>query len=418
MVGRAISRASGRRSGISSRSSVTPVRARARARAAMPGAEWFPGAELSYAEHVFRGKRGRRGRDRARVGAAAARRRCPGASCATLTGGDRAPASRARRRAGRPRRRATCRTSPRRSPRSSPARRSARSGRRARRTSARARRRPVRADRAEGAARRRRLPLRRHGLRPPDTVAELQAEIPTLERPFVLPYLGARGELGGAAAPRRRARVRAAAVRPSALGALLVRHDRAAEGDRARPGRDPARAPEDAAPPRRRARRRPAVLVHDDRLDDVELPARRAAHRGGDRPLRRQPGDAGPGRALGSRRAAGHHLLRHERRLHRRVHEGGRRAARRARPLAAPQRRLDRLAALAGGLPLGLRARRRRHLALLDERRHRRLHRVRRRRPDAAGLRGRAAGAARSARRSRPSTRTATRSSTRSASSS
>jgi acetoacetyl-CoA synthetase len=26
-------------------------------RRSMPGAEWFPGAELSYAEHVFRGKR-------------------------------------------------------------------------------------------------------------------------------------------------------------------------------------------------------------------------------------------------------------------------------------------------------------------------------------------------------------------------
>ena len=43
--------------------------------------------------------------------------------------------------------------------------------------------------------------------------------------------------------PRRRARVRAAAVRPSALGALQLRHDRPAEGDRPRPGRDPARAP-------------------------------------------------------------------------------------------------------------------------------------------------------------------------------
>ena len=46
------------------------------------------------------------------------------------------------------------------------------------------------------------------------------------------------------------------------------------------------------------------------------------------------------------------------------------------------------------------------------------VHRVRRRRADAARLRGRAAGAARSARRSRRSTRTAGRSSTRSASSS
>ena len=31
-----------------------PVAERVLGRAAMPGAEWFPGAELNYAEHVFR----------------------------------------------------------------------------------------------------------------------------------------------------------------------------------------------------------------------------------------------------------------------------------------------------------------------------------------------------------------------------
>ena len=45
------------------------------------------------------------------------------------------------------------------------------------------------------------------------------------------------------------------------------------------------------------------------------------------------------------------------------------------------------------GFAVGLRPARRRHLAVLDQRRHRRLHRVRRRRADAAGLPGRAAGA-------------------------
>ncbi len=53
--------------------------------------------------------------------------------------------------------------------------------------------------------------------------------------------------------------------------------------------------------------------------------------------------------------------------------------------------RLDRLAALARVVPLGLRARRPRHLAVLDERRHRRLHGVRLGLPAAAGLRGRTA---------------------------
>ena len=50
------------------------------------------------------------------------------------------------------------------------------------------------------------------------------------------------------------------------------------------------------------------------------------------------------------------------------------------------RRRLHRLAALARGLRVGLRARRSRHLAVLDQRRHRRLHRVRGRRPAAARL--------------------------------
>ena len=45
--------------------------------------------------------------------------------------------------------------------------------------------------------------------------------------------------------------------------------------------------------------------------------------------------------------------------LHRRVHEGGRRAGAGARPERAAQRRLDRLAAVARGLPLGLRQARR-----------------------------------------------------------
>ena len=56
-------------------------------------------------------------------------------------------------------------------------------------------------------------------------------------------------------------------------------------------------------PPRRRPGGRPPVLVHDDRLDDVELPRRRPAHPRLDRALRRQPRPPGHGRALGPRRA-------------------------------------------------------------------------------------------------------------------
>ena len=64
------------------------------------------------------------------------------------------------------------------------------------------------------------------------------------------------------------------------------------------------------------------------------------------------------------------------------------------RDLSPPQGgRLDRLPPLPRGLRLGLRAARRRHLALLDQRRHRPLHRLRRRHAAAAGLPRRAAGA-------------------------
>ena len=47
--------------------------------------------------------------------------------------------------------------------------------------------------------------------------------------------------------------LRAGPVRPPALGPLLLRHHRAAEGDRPGPRRDPARAPEEAPPARRPA---------------------------------------------------------------------------------------------------------------------------------------------------------------------
>jgi hypothetical protein len=91
-----------------------------------------------------------------------------------------------------------------------------------------------------------------------------------------------------AAAARARgwfgARLRAGAVRSSIVGALFLWHDGAAEGDRARPWWDPARAAEEAAASGS-ARRRPHVLVHDDRVDDVELPRRLPAQRRGDRAL-------------------------------------------------------------------------------------------------------------------------------------
>ena len=143
-------------------------------------------------------------------------------------------------------------------------------------------RRPLQADRAARADRDRGLPLRRQGLRPPRPRARDRGGDPVARAHRARPV-----RLGRAALGARRARVRAAALRPPAVGALLVGHHRAAQGDRAGPGRHPARAPEEGEPALGPVRARPLLLVHDDRLDDVELPRRRAARRGGDRALRR-----------------------------------------------------------------------------------------------------------------------------------
>src|SRR5258708_17376246 len=69
----------------------------------------------------------------------------------------------------------------------------------------------------------------------------------------------------------RRYSLRATALRPSAVHPVLLGNDRRAEVHRARAGRDAAQAPVRAAAALRRAGRRPALLLHHARLDDVEL---------------------------------------------------------------------------------------------------------------------------------------------------
>ena len=212
---------------------------------------------------------------------------------------------------------------------------------------------------------------------------------------MLLSYLdGARRELDGAlgwaqllARGRGRgARVRAGALRPPAVGALLLRHDRPAQGDRARPRRHPARAAQEAPAPGP-APGRPHVLVHHDRLDDVELPRRLPALRRRDRAVRRQSRVPRPRRPVEPCRARRHDLHGRQRRPARELREG-RRAARRATTTSArcarsarPARRWRRRAS--GG---STSTSAERHLAVLDQRRHRRLHGVRRRLPAAAGL--------------------------------
>ncbi len=191
--------------------------------------------------------------------------------------------------------------------------------------------------------------------------------------------------LGRAARGARGARVRAGGLRPPALGALLVRHHRPAEGDRAGPRRHPARAPEEGASAHRPVAGRPLLLVHHHRLDDVELPGRRDALGRRDRALGRRARRA---RDVGLRPRGRGHDLRHQRRLHHGLHEGGSRAR------SAADRARDRLhgvAAAGGRLRVGLPALSGR-LALLDERRNRPLHGVRGRGARAARLRGRDPG--------------------------
>ena len=154
--------------------------------------------------------------------------------------------------------------------------------------------------------------------------------VPFLDAGGRRPGRSRRGPVRRAIAGRTRpaARVRAAALRPPALHPLLLGHDRRAEVHRARRRRHAAPAPEGAPAAHRRAARRARLLLHDLRLDDVELARRRARGRGDAGALRRL---AVPSRAPTcsgtwptSERVDG---LRHQRQVHRRLQEGRARAA-------------------------------------------------------------------------------------------
>ena len=270
--------------------------------ASMPGAVWFPGRELNYAERAVPRQAGRARRDRARVRAARAgewtwgelRERTARIRAGLVARGRRSgrsgrglPAERARDDRRVPGHRvARARCGRRRRPSSARAACATASGRSSRRCCWRSTA-TATAGRTSTGARRSTRSARRSARRSCGSATSTAAGWED-------------GFLGDGAAG-----VRAGAVRPPAVGPLLVGHDRAAEGDRAGPGRDPARAPEDDVPAPGRARGRPGVLVHHDGLDDVELPRLGAADRCGDRALRRQPGHPGPQPPVGPRRGVG-----------------------------------------------------------------------------------------------------------------
>ena len=146
-------------------------------------------------------------------------------------------------------------------------------------------------------------------------VRDIAARIPEIERVVVVSHDGAPADPAGLPGgigwddylhPGERgapARVRPPAVRPPALHHVFVRHHRAAQVHGARGRRHAAAAPEGARPARRHRARRPRVLLHHLRLDDVELAGERARARRDRRAVRRRrdpqarPHHVGPGRA-------------------------------------------------------------------------------------------------------------------------
>ena len=257
----------------------------------------------------------------------------------------------------------TCRTSPRLPSACWPPPRSARSGRAARRSSARARwstdgarssRRCCSPSTATATATRA-VDRSVRGGRDPGGASE-----PAPHRRAALPRPSGRRSPTPCTWDELRAEpaelaLRAGALRPPAVRALLLGHHRTAEADRPRPRRDPARAPQDPRAAPRPRRRRSVLLVQHDRLDDVELPGLRAGRGRHDRALRRCACPPGPGRAVAARGGGGRHLLRHLGSVPAGLPQGGTAAERADRPVAHSRHRLHRRAAAGRGLPLRLR---------------------------------------------------------------
>ena len=120
--------------------------------------------------------------------------------------------------------------------------------------------------------------------------------------------------------------VRDAAVRSSALHHVFVRHDRRAEMHRARRGRHADSASERTRAAHGRQTRGSSFLLHDLRLDDVELARVGPRGRRDAGPLRRIAFASGRQRAVGSRRRGRHQCVRHQREVDQRDRESRRQA--------------------------------------------------------------------------------------------
>ena len=139
--------------------------------------------------------------------------------------------------------------------------------------------RAVRADRAARAAHRRRLrlprPLRRSPGRGRGDPFEATDAPARRERPLRRGTRRRRRGVGGPDRRGRAARVRPGRRRPPSVRAVLLRDDRPAQADRPRPRAPAGRAPQEPGARLGPQARRPAAVVLDHGMDDVERARRR-----------------------------------------------------------------------------------------------------------------------------------------------
>ena len=139
--------------------------------------------------------------------------------------------------------------------------------------------------------------------------------------------------------------------------------------------------------------RRPAPVVHDDGVDDVERARLDAAPARVDRDDRRPPRIPRPVVPVAADRGDEADLLRPEPRVHDGLPQGGARARAGLRPLLGPHGLRGGLAASARGIRVAVRAVRARSPGERRQRRHRRVHGARAGIPDRPRVRGRDVGA-------------------------
>ena len=233
-----------------------------------------------------------------------------------------------------------------------------------------------------------------------ERLREIRAALPSVRRTIVVPVLVPAPDLDGIDGaelwperPRPSRRSDAgrgpAALRPSVVRALLVRHHGATEVHRPPDRRRAAEARGRTPAPVRRPAGRPRPLLHDDGLDDVELAGLGAGLRRHRRAVRRLTVRTRARPALRPGRRGGHQPARRLRQVPRRAGQGRPAPRPHPRPGQPAHHLLDGLTAGARGLPVRVRARQGRRAPGLHLRRHGSLRLPRRRRPHRAGLRRR-----------------------------